>query len=102
MIIAKVRALVGRAPRLVVSDRRKHLSCLQQMLADVPSAMYVGESTRASESARMRRTRRRLFTTMMGEGLDLPFLDTLVMVTPRKSLEQIIGRIRKKEERRSR
>ena len=41
-----------------------------------------------------------LFTTyQMGEeGLDLPFLDTLVMVTPRKSLDQIIGRILRKKE----
>ena len=103
MIATKVRALVEEGRRvLVVSDRRKHLSHLQQMLSDVPTAMYVGESTKKGKRKREDDKDKAsvLFTTyMMGEeGLDLPFLDTLVMVTPRKSLEQIIGRILRKKD----
>ena len=83
---------------MVVSERRKHLDALLQRLPEgVDASLYVGETTK-------KRKREReagavdcqvLFTTygMGEEGLDLPWLDTLVMVTPRKNLDQIIGRI---------
>jgi superfamily II DNA or RNA helicase len=92
-----------RRKMLVVSDRRKHLTVLQAMLpTPVSSAMYVGETTKKGKRKREEEKDKVdiLFTTyQMGEeGLDLPFLDTLVMVTPRKSLDQIIGRILRKKD----
>lgn len=87
---------------LVVSHRRKHLLALQSILpSTVTSSMYVGETTKKGK--RRREVEKDqvsiLFTTyQMGEeGLDLPFLDTLVMATPRKKLDQIIGRILRKK-----
>lgn len=105
MIAKKLVALCREERRkvLVVSDRRKHLTTLQAMLpASVSSAMYVGETTKKGKRKREEAKDKVdiLFTTyQMGEeGLDLPFLDTLVMVTPRKSLDQIIGRILRKKD----
>tara|TARA_Y100001970_G_C14190749_1_gene835223 strand:- start:133 stop:1566 length:1434 start_codon:yes stop_codon:yes gene_type:complete len=88
---------------LVVSDRRQHLLTLQSMLpSTIRSAMYVGETTKKGKRKREEEKDKVsiLFTTyQMGEeGLDLPFLDTLVMTTPRKKLDQIIGRILRKKE----
>tara|TARA_B100000965_G_scaffold288300_1_gene246148 strand:- start:187 stop:492 length:306 start_codon:yes stop_codon:yes gene_type:complete len=64
--------------------------------------MYVGETTKKGKRKREEEKDKVsiLFTTyQMGEeGLDLPFLDTLVMTTPRKKLDQIIGRILRKKE----
>jgi len=104
MIVAKVSQLCKQRRKiLVVSDRRKHLTALQALLpSPISSAMYVGETTKKGKRQREEAKDKVdvLFTTyQMGEeGLDLPFLDTLVMVTPRKSLDQIIGRILRKKE----
>ena len=36
--------------------------------------------------------------SMAAEGLDIPKLNTLIMMTPRKSIEQSIGRITRKKD----
>lgn len=89
----------GEAGRkvLVLSDRIEHLETLKKMLKGqspaLTSSMYVGglsgaERERASEASI-------LFGTVQyaKEGLDLPGLDTLYLVTPHTDVEQMVGRI---------
>lgn len=82
---------------LVLSSRKKHLKELKKRFdrkyTDYTSGFYVGgmkpkdleESTKCNV----------LFGTyqLVSEGFDLPTLNTLIMTTPKKEVEQIVGRI---------
>lgn len=97
-IIIILQGLIEEGRRImVVSERRKHLDALLQRLPEgADASLYVGETTKKRKREREAGADCQvLFTTygMGEEGLDLPWLDTLVMVTPRKNLDQIIGRI---------
>jgi len=97
-IVQQIVRLVRAGRRvLVVSDRRKHLNDMAARLpTSIDSAQYVGETTKTKKRAREdNKNASVLFTTysMGEEGLDVNGLDTLVLTTPRKSLEQIVGRI---------
>lgn len=100
-----VAAVVRDNPRrcvLVASDRIKHLTEMMRrcdsLLPDgVRTGMYVGASTKKKKAAREENGKlcRVLFTTFrMGEeGLDLPRMNTLVLASPKKRVEQLVGRI---------
>lgn len=86
---------------LVLSERRKHLEDLKDLFAKATQAQnlpysadfYVGGMDLA---ARTRAEQMQvLFATwhMAEEGMDIPALDTLFMVTPRNGVEQAVGRI---------
>ena len=90
-IVSIIRSIDKTRHVLVLSDRRGHCFWLQKQFPD--SAVYLGgmtesELTQASQH-------RILFATytMAQEGLDIPTLDTLVMVTPHSDIVQAIGRI---------
>ena len=97
---------VERRKVLLASGRRKHLGVLRGLLVDEMGVdsdkvgLYVGET---SKGAKKRRDEGAagwdvvLTTFKMGEeGLDLPHLDTLVVASPKKTVEQLVGRVTRK------
>ena len=84
---------------LVLSDRVNHLTELKKMLDELKittTSLYIGgmKQTKLDESEKAQV----IFGTfsMASEALDIPDLNTLVMTTPRKEVEQTIGRILRK------
>lgn len=83
---------------LVASERRKHLQALAALLpSSLSHAFYVGETSkkRKRERENNKEACDVLFTTyqMASEGLDIQRLNCLVMATPKKNIEQVVGRI---------
>lgn len=80
---------------LVLSDRIDHLNKLKELLDkyDVNSNYYIGgmKQSKLDESAKS--TVILASYGMASEALDIPTLNTLFMVTPRRSIEQSVGRI---------
>ena len=86
---------------LILSDRIEHLETLKEMLDNkelCSTALYIGgmKQKDLTESA----TKTVLFGTygMASEALDIPRLNTLLLVTPRRKIEQSIGRILRKKD----
>lgn len=83
---------------LVQSDRREHLEQLAAMISKkgVPMgdiAYYVGGlSSSERDHAKTKRVIMATFA-MTAEATDIPWLDTLVMATPKSDVRQIVGRI---------
>ena len=86
---------------IVASDRVQHLRDLmaaaQALCPSVSMGLYVGATTKKDREARAHNgeTCRVLFTSFrMGEeGLDIPRMNTLVLASPKKQVEQLVGRI---------
>jgi superfamily II DNA or RNA helicase len=88
---------------LVASERRKHLQDLAALLpASILHAFYVGETSkkRKREREENKEDCDVLFTTyqMASEGLDIKRLNCLIMATPKKNIEQVVGRILRKKD----
>jgi len=86
---------------LVLSDRIEHLNELKKLLdvlelESVTTSFYIGgmKQSKLDESEKSQV----IFGTfsMASEALDIPELNTLVMTTPRKEIEQTVGRILRK------
>ena len=84
---------------IILSDRIKHLELLKERFDKKNTAttdFYIGgmkqELLKKAELAQV------IFASysMASEGLDIPDLNTLIMCTPRKEVEQSIGRIIRK------
>ena len=85
---------------IIMSARRDHLQTLYSFLADRGASLYMGETSKKRKRERdeqSKTTNCLLATYSMGEeGLDLPFLDAIILATPKSSLsclEQSVGRI---------
>ena len=84
---------------LILSDRIEHLQTLKNRLdaREITSSdFYIGGmKTKALEKAKMAQV---IFASygMASEGLDIPELNTLFMVTSRKEVEQAVGRVIRK------
>lgn len=83
---------------LILSDRREHLEDIYGLLVaslarDGQMGYYVGGMKQADRE--VSETKRIILSTfsMAREGLDIPRLDTLFMVTPQGDIEQSVGRI---------
>lgn len=80
---------------LVLSDRIEHLNKLKEVLdkKDIDSNFYIGgmKQVKLDESAKS--TVILASYGMASEALDIPTLNTLFMVTPRRNIEQSVGRI---------
>jgi len=85
---------------LILSDRRRHLQILEQMIRDAnlgTVGYYVGgmkeADLKASEGQKI------LLGTfaLASEGMDVPTLNTLVLASPVTSIEQPIGRIQRQK-----
>lgn len=80
---------------LVLSDRIEHLEKIKEKLdkEEIDSNFYIGgmKQTKLDESAKC--TVILASYGMASEALDIPTLNTLIMVTPRRNIEQSVGRI---------
>ena len=98
LIINLIKSVVKDENRklLVLSDRIEHLELLKSKLIDITCDFYIGgrkqKELKKAEEAQV------IFASygMASEGLDIPDLNTLFMVTPRKEVEQAVGRILRK------
>lgn len=92
---------------IVMGDRRKHLVNLQLLLqgkTDEEVGLYVGETTKRGIARRNagKQSPILLCTTRMAEeGLDIPTLSCLVMVTPKSNITQCVGRIQRTDPRKT-
>jgi len=87
---------------IILSDRIEHLNVLKEMcdvnLENITNGYYIGGLKQSvldeSEKAQI------IFATyaMASEALDIPELNTLFMITPRKEIEQAVGRITRKKD----
>ena len=86
---------------IVMGERRKHLIILQQMVmakTDCPTGLYVGENTKKGIAKREKTKNSPILfatTKMAEEGMDIPRLDTLLLVTPKSNITQCVGRIQR-------
>jgi len=84
---------------IILSDRVEHLEILKSLLdTTISSSFYIGGLKQKvldeAEKAQV------IFATysMAAEALDIPELNTLLMVTPRTEVEQAVGRITRKKD----
>ena len=98
IIVEKLKELLKEPKRkiLVLSDRKVLLRKIQTELPD-DSALYTGDMKR--EALNKSKDARVLLGTysICSTGFNLPELNCLIMVTPRKNIEQSVGRILRKE-----
>ncbi len=84
---------------IVLGERRKHLTMLRDVLKDrapCPVGLYVGETSKKRIAVRdAEKDSPILLATvrMAEEGLDIARLDCLVLITPKSSITQAVGRI---------
>ena len=71
---------------------------MKNMISDYTTSLYIGGMTekklKEAEDAEL------IFSTyqMSSEGLDIPTLNTIVLSTSRKNIEQSVGRIMRKQD----
>ena len=82
---------------LVLSDRREHCESLNWSLREYSVGLYLGGMK--NELLEETNTKRIIIATyqMASEGYDNPKLDTLVLASPKKQIEQATGRILRQE-----
>jgi superfamily II DNA or RNA helicase len=94
LIVNLVRDAVKRNRRiLILSDRRNHCEWLHTQFGDDLAGLYMGgmsseQHTEASQKQVIVAT-----FSLAYEGLDIPSLDTLFLVTPHSDVKQAVGRI---------
>lgn len=101
-----VKAAQAGRKVIVLSHRRKHLELLREWFIEECRRLQLGASTDYYVGGMDLEARKRaekmqvLFATyaMAKEGLDIPLLDTLFMVTPIGDVEQPVGRINREVE----
>jgi superfamily II DNA or RNA helicase len=97
-IINKIKELYSENRNiLVLSDRREHCENLGQLLNGYSVGLYLGGMK--NELLEESNTKRIILATyqMASEGYDNPKLDTLVLASPKKNIEQATGRILRRE-----
>lgn len=86
---------------LVLSDRIEHLELLKKRLDDknfATSDFYIG-GRKQKDLDEAEKCQILLGTfSMASEALDIPDLNTLIMVTPRRNIEQSVGRILRRKD----
>lgn len=80
---------------LVLSDRIEHLNKLKEKLdkKEINSDFYIGGMKQSKLDEAANATVILASYGMASEALDIPTLNTLIMATPRRSIEQSVGRI---------
>lgn len=94
LILKNIRDAVKRNRKiLVLSDRRGHCEYLYEKLGSVVSGLYMGGMKQQEhEEASQKQVIIATFT-LAYEGLDIPSLNTLFLVTPHSDVKQAVGRI---------
>jgi superfamily II DNA or RNA helicase len=94
LILEKIRDAVKRGRKvLVLSDRRGHCECLHEELGDNVSGLYLGGMKPGQHEESSRKQVIVATFTLAYEGLDIPSLNTLFLVTPHSDVKQAVGRI---------
>ena len=85
---------------LILSDRIEHLTKLKEKLdkKEINSDFYIGGMKQAKLDEASKATVILASYGMASEALDIPALNTLMMVTPRRNIEQSVGRILRKKD----
>lgn len=80
---------------LVLSDRIEHLEKLKSYLdkEKIDTSFYIGGMKQSKLDESTKSTVILASYGMASEALDIPTLNTLIMATPRRSIEQSVGRI---------
>ena len=80
---------------MLLSDRIEHLEKLKEKLdkENIFADVYVGGMSQAKLDKATEATVILASYGMAAEALDIPSLNTLIMATPRRSIEQSVGRI---------
>jgi superfamily II DNA or RNA helicase len=102
-IIDLINGIKEEAPTrqvLILGERLEQLRILQEWIVTEgkhTSGYYIGGMK--EKDLKVSETKEILFATfsMAAEGLDIPTLDTLMMITPRSNIEQSVGRILRKD-----
>lgn len=99
LIIEKIRELVDEDRKiLLLSDRRDHLSLLENMIGTYCSVGYYIGGMKESELIEAEKAQLILGTyAMASTGLDIPDLDSLILASPKSDIEQSVGRILRKK-----
>lgn len=94
LILNNVRDAIKRNRRvLLLSDRRGHCEWIHERLGDKVSGLYMGGmKPEEHENASHKQVIVATFN-LAYEGLDIPALDTLFLVTPHSDVRQALGRI---------
>ena len=84
---------------LILSDRIEHLKELKEKIdsLDVSCDLYIGGRSQKQLDEASKAQILLGSYGMASEGLDIPTLNTLIMTTPRREVEQSIGRIIRKK-----
>jgi superfamily II DNA or RNA helicase len=95
MIVSLLAKTLTKTPSrqiLVLSDRREHCKFLQSHFLD-NSGLYMGGMKQKDLEVSSHKTIIFATFSQAHEGLDIPTLDTVVLVTPKSDIKQSIGRI---------
>ena len=100
-LILQIKQKENKRKFLVLSDRIEHLERMKHLVnesSDYSTSFYIGgmkeKKLKEAELAEI------IFSTyqMSSEGLDIPTLNTIVLTTSRKNVEQSVGRILRKQD----
>ena len=86
---------------LVMGARRKHLVVLRELITEhveCTVGLYVGETTKKGVAKRNAEKDSPILlctVKMAEEGMDIPRLDTILLVTPKSNVVQCVGRIQR-------
>lgn len=94
MILSFIKDAIQRKRNiLVLSDRRSHCEYIHEQLGSDISGLYMGGMTpQQHEEASKKQVVIATFS-LAYEGLDIPCLNTLFLVTPHSDVKQAVGRI---------
>ena len=93
LILSKIRECIKRKRRiLVLSDRRHHCEYLCEQLGEC-AGLYIGGMTQDEQEKASQKQVIVATFCLAYEGLDIPCLDTLFLVTPHSDIKQAVGRI---------
>ena len=93
-----VKRAVGKGRKVVVfADTVAHINEIERMFEHegLDYGLYIGSVSKADREKAKEKSVMLATYKMMSEGSDIASLDTLVMLTPKSDVRQIIGRIRR-------
>lgn len=94
LILKHVRDAIGRNRKiLLLSDRRGHCEWIHEQLGSDVSGLYMGGMKQEEHELASQKQVIVATFTLAYEGLDIPSLDTLFLVTPHSDVKQAVGRI---------
>jgi superfamily II DNA or RNA helicase len=94
LILKNIREAVKRNRKiLVLSDRRGHCEWIHQQLGEDVSGLYMGGMKQEEQEKSAQKQVIVATFTLAYEGLDIPSLNTLFLVTPHSDVKQAVGRI---------